>query len=338
MKTTHLPLSAYDLGTLNTPPQQLGQGHINQTYLLETEKGRFVMQELNGAVFPNLSGLAQNVEQVVGHLKPQGYPLYLLPDRNGNLHHQEGNSLWRVWNFLEGRSLTQVSKAKEATAAGKAFGAFARQLQTLDPAGLTEHLPRFHDLGWRYQQLDDALRRADDIRLTQAKPWLDQALEIRREMIQWQHDVADSLPRRVAHYDAKLSNVLLYPDRDEPLAVLDLDTVMPGTPIFDFGDLVRSATCPEPEDSTDLDRVKVNLEWHRALSEAFLSEANFLTKEEKAALPQAGRYLTLLMAVRFLTDFLNGDRYYATSYPHHNLDRAANQLTLFSTIPTDLPG
>lgn len=332
MKTTNLPLSAYDLDTLTIPPQKLGQGHINQTFLLETEQGRFVLQELNGAVFPNLAGLAQNVEQVVGHLKSQGYPLYLLPDRNGNLHHQEGNSLWRVWNYLEGRSLTQVSNAKEATAAGKAFGVFARQLQTLDPARLTEHLPRFHDLAWRYRQLDDALRRANDIRLTQAKPWLDQALEIRREMIQWQHDVADSLPRRVAHYDAKLGNVLIYPNRDEPLAVLDLDTVMPGTPIFDFGDLVRSATCPEAEDSPNLKKVKVNKTWKKALTDAFLSEADFLTEAEKAALPQAGRYLTLLMAIRFLTDFLNGDQYYATSYPHHNLDRAANQLTLLRSM------
>lgn len=328
MKPAVFPLAAYDLGSLRAPLQPLGGGYINQTWLIEADRGRFVGQQLNGAVFPDLPGLAHNVEQVLTHLQPQGYPLYLFPDRQGRQHHAAQGRLWRVWPYLSGRSLARVRQTSEAAAAGQAFGAFARQLQGLDPEDLREHLPRFHDLRWRYAQLDEALSHADTARLNAAQPWLVITQRQRTPMLRWQREVADRLPRRVAHYDAKLSNVLLHPEHDAPLAVLDLDTVMPGTPVFDYGDLIRSATCPVPEDSTDLDQVRVHPDWHHALTKAFLAEADFLTDAERAALPRAGRYLALLMGLRFLTDFLQGDRYYRVAHPRHNLDRAANQLTL----------
>ena len=161
---------------------------------------------------------------------------------------------------------------------------------------------------------------------------MDKLTLVRQDLLTWQTQVADKLPLRIAHLDAKLSNLMLYPDQDEPWAVIDLDTLMPGTPVFDFGDLIRSCTCPQAEDSPLIEEMAVIPAWKEALTQAYLEETSFLTPAEISALPMAGKYITAIMAVRFLTDYLAGDHYYPVSHPRHNLDRAANQATLMKLL------
>lgn len=322
-----------------------GSGHIHETF-----RGRFVsgerprsviFQRLNLEVFPDPEALMKNLVAVTSALRASFAAddprrvLRPIETASGELlHRDEHGGCWRCFDFIEGsRSIERVAGAGEAFAAAFAFGDFAKRLA---PAGLelTELIPGFHDTPARLAQLEGAARLDPRARRAAVAPEWRQveklapvASALGRALSRGQ------IPLRIAHNDAKLGNVLFDAESEEALCIVDLDTAMPGTPLFDFGDLVRTASCPAPEDSSDLDTVKMDPERYCALREGFLAGASdTLGEREIALMPLAGVLITFETGIRFLTDYLNGDVYFRVHHAEQNLHRARCQLALAADI------
>jgi Ser/Thr protein kinase RdoA (MazF antagonist) len=323
-----------------------GSGHIHDTFVATWQHAgratRFVHQRLNTHVFRDPAAVMRNLERVTAHVRAslaregvrdlERRCLSLVPARDGSSSWRDGEGrVWRTFRFVEGARTRDVpGDPGVAFQAARAFADFAARLADLDPRELAVTIPRFHDLASRVARLDDA-RRADPLgraagagrELEAASRWAALlAAGLAREG-------AEALPRRSVHNDCKINNVLLDEASGEALCVIDLDTVMEGTVLFDFGDLVRTAACPAAEDEPDLDAVRFDLGLFEALARGYLAGgAGFLGEAEIAALPLAGSTLALENAVRFLTDHLEGDVYFRIHRPGHNLDRARAQLRL----------
>jgi Ser/Thr protein kinase RdoA (MazF antagonist) len=227
-----------------------------------------------------------------------------------------------------------VETPGQAHVAAKAFGAFARALNGLDASQLQATIPNFHNGLWRLEQFHQAIQNAIPERLAEARAEVD-AILAHQSLFQ---QVADlHLPLRAIHHDTKVNNLLFdaAADKAHPtaVAVIDLDTVMPGIVLSDFGDLVRTATSLANEDEADLSKIHFRQPIYEALLEGFLSEmGDILTPAERSALPLAGPWLTLMQAVRFIGDYIVGDVYYKVKYAGHNLVRGRNQLALFGQM------
>jgi hypothetical protein len=325
-------------------------GHINDSYLLRfVERGgdkRYLLQRINSRVFPRPEEVVANIESVTAYisrrLAAEGHDdldrrvLQLVRSRDGpSWHRTLAGDYWRVYHFIE-RTVARetVQTAEEAERAGLAFGEFQRLLSDYDGPQLHDTIPDFHNTPLRLAALeqavaDDACGRAREV---QAEIEFVRAHRRPAGMLLDLHR-AGQLPERVVHNDAKISNVLLDADTGEALCVTDLDTVMPGLSLYDFGDMVRSMTSLCSEDEPDSARATVELPLFEALVRGYLSAANvFLLPVERDHLIQAGLVITLEQGVRFLTDFLRGDTYYKTRRPGQNLDRCRTQLQLAASI------
>ena len=330
-------------------------GYINDSYrvTLATAGGRraWLLQRVNPTVFTDPDRLMENIAHVTRHvasrLRKSGVPdwsrrtLVVVPLRAGGSHYraQDGGA-WRLFPFIDGATVTSEAASPEvAHEAARAFGEFLRSVSDYDGPPLHETIRGFHDTAARYDQLVRAVRADAAGRAAQVAPEIRLALE--------HQAVADVLPplmrrgvvpHRVTHNDAKIANVLLDEGTGKALCVVDLDTVMSGSALHDFGDLVRSSVSPTAEDETDLAKVEVRLPWFEALADGYLKEAaRVLTPEERKLLVFAGRLITLEQGVRFLTDFLNGDRYYRTVRSGQNLDRARTQFRLYELLTARTP-
>lgn len=338
-------VSAFAPGEPLLGAERHGSGHIHETWIARSGTAgaarRRLLQRLNTVVFPEPGLLMENLVRVTAHLREKlrsggGDPgrRCLCPLRTasgGWLFADEDGGLWRAFEFVEdARSLDAVEGPRQALEAARAFGAFAAQLADLPGPPLRETIPRFHDLGRRVAAFETALRadargRAGALReevrgLRHALASLERALPAAR---------LAALPRRIAHHDCKLNNLLLDARSGEALCVIDLDTVMPGTLLSDFGSLVRTATCRAAEDERELEKIDFDLELFEALARGYLAGAGELLGEaERDALACAGALLTLLDASRFLTDHLAGDVYFRVHREGQNLDRARAQLRL----------
>lgn len=318
-------------------------GHISDTYLIESDKGLFVLQKLNHYVFPNIPGLMQNKVLVAAHLAQDKMFLHQVlrfyPAKNNLYYFYDDNG--NYWNLMDhignSKVLNKTENAQQAHEAGKAFGHFISHLNHFDANQLIEVIPGFHKMSFRFQQFDQTLTLALPERRKMAEQWIEQVLSQREKMhqLQYLHE-AGEIPLRVTHNDTKLSNIL-FDENDRALAVIDWDTLMPGIVHYDFGDSVRSICSTAVEDETDLNKVQFNPEFYQNYHRGFLSEVEtILSATEKELLPLAAQTITFIMGLRFLTDFLNGDIYYKTKYPEHNLHRAANQLTLVNRMQSVL--
>ncbi len=314
-----------------------GDGHINRTYLLVTGRPHlYILQWLNGEVFKDLSGLMDNViavtEYLKGHVEDPRRVLNLVPTLSGDpyLMTAEGDC-WRVYEYiLDSVCLTAAETAEDLRQSGVAFGTFQNQLADFPAATLKETIPQFHDTLNRYRQLRQAIAADPACRLEDVRDEVERFLSREKE--------ADTLhallrkgeiPLRVTHNDTKLTNVMLDDETREPLCVIDLDTVMPGLAAHDYGDAIRFGASTAAEDETDLSKVEMSLEYYEAFTEGFLSACgDRLTETETDTLPWGAKLMTLECGVRFLTDYLNGDVYFATNRPRQNLDRARTQLKL----------
>jgi Ser/Thr protein kinase RdoA (MazF antagonist) len=327
-----------------------GSGHINDTYLVETDqsgrKVRYILQRINRRVFHNPAAFMGNIERVLSHLqkKMADLPppetarrvLSLVPSRAGEGFCQdEEGEVWRAYRHIEGaRSFDVAQSPRQAYEAARAFGAFQRMLMDLPPPPLLETLPHFHDTPHRVQALQRAVESDSRNRASEV------AAEI--EFCLSRSDLSASLTRlkalgklteRTIHNDTKLNNVLLDEKTGEGLCVIDLDTVMPGLGVWDFGDLVRSAANPAPEDERDLRKVEVEVNLFAAISRGWLEAlSGALAASERAALVTGAMVITLECGVRFLTDFLEGDRYFRTNRPGQNVDRCRVQLALLRSL------
>lgn len=316
----------------------LSGGHINVSLLVRCQRadGRVesrLLQRLNVEVFPNAEAVMENIRLCAEHLPAHGYPLQVLrplPTVNGTLLHDDGmvGGPWRLFPFFENtRTLSALDSTSQAWSVANAFGTLAACLASLPPSKLQVTIPDFHNGALRRRQLMVAAHSADAHRRALAAKLLEQ--------IESYLPLLDSvetlhLPRRIAHHDAKVSNVLFDSDALHVKAIVDWDTLMPGRWISDFGDLVRTAAVTADENEADFSKVLFLSERYEALLDGYQQSVNgLLSVAERRSLPLAGPWLTLMQAVRFLCDFLSGDVYYPTSYPNQNLQRALNQWTLF---------
>lgn len=241
---------------------------------------------------------------------------------------------WRTYHFIDNvRTFSTIENEKQARLLGDAVGQFQLQLSDFDGTTLHETIPHFHDMALRYEQLEKAKEVNFNNRLVHVKNELEFLASNReRGNILYENMMNGTLPTRVTHNDTKINNILFSLDGQKALCVIDLDTVMPGTILFDTGDMIRTATTTAAEDEINLDKVECDVTLHKALITGYLSKAHFLTSLETELLVESGRNLTQIMAVRFLTDYLNGDVYYYTNRDDHNLIRARNQIKLMQDM------
>ena len=330
--------------------EPFGSGHIHETFAVTytTREGpvRYVLQRINKDIFPDPEILQENILRVTKHLetklRERGVPDYrnrvlrLFPAKDGKTWFtDETGHYWRVYNMIEGgRTYDRLQSLDQAFEAAKAFGLFQADLQDLPGPPLHEVIPRFHDGPWRYTQFQEALRSDPKNRAAKAKTEID-FLEENAGIFQVlpRLQAEGKIPLRVTHNDTKINNVVLSDATGEALAVIDLDTVMPGLSLFDFGDIVRTTVSDTDEDEQDLDRVRVDMDRFSAVLRGFLEGAGtFLNETERAHLVFSGKMITLIIGTRFLTDYLAGDVYFHVHKPDHNLLRARTQFKLVQSI------
>jgi len=343
-------LGRFDIAGECLEIQPFGTGHINATYASRWRRGlesvRYIHQRINDAVFKRPDQVMENIYRVTSHLysawKTEGVPdperrtLTVIPARDGKPWvNDEKTGWWRTYAFVEGScSMENAESSGQARLLGAAVGKFQKQLASLPPPRLHEAITHFHDMEWRYQRFHEALKADPKDRVREVSVELGFMLENEeRGSILSTSLRTGSLPERICHNDTKMNNMLFDLTKETVLCVADLDTVMPGTVLYDFGDLVRTVTTRAREDERDLSTVIFNLDYFEALLEGYLSEAGeFLDERELDLLAEAGRSMTQIMAIRFLTDFIEGDHYYHVAYPGHNLDRARNQIALIGSM------
>jgi thiamine kinase-like enzyme len=309
--------------TDQTDVSRYGSGHINDTFKVETARGvKYILQRVNTDIFPPET-LKSNVIRVTGHLKSKGIR---------SLEVVGYENPWRLYSFLEGyKSVDLVTNPAEAELAAGAFAKFQNDLADLPEPRLGDIIPKFHDTVDRLRQLDEAA--AADVKGRKASVAAELAFidARRKEAAKIVTMMANGeIPERITHNDTKINNVMLAEDGTN--VVIDLDTTMPGSALYDFGDMVRTSTAAAAEDEKDLDKVYSKKEYFEALVKGYLSQAKFLTDTEKSLLAFSGRLITLTIGIRFLTDYLAGDTYFRTAYEDHNLVRCRTQLKMVSSM------
>ncbi|MDB4142788.1 aminoglycoside phosphotransferase family protein [Akkermansiaceae bacterium] len=330
--------------------EEIESGHINTTYLATYEEegeGEFsyILQRINEHVFKDPHAVIQNVSRVTRHINRKvlrrkkdagGQTLNLYPGRDGKVSVQgPSGGVWRCYNFIEGcATYDVVENTRQAYEAGKAFGAFQDLVSDLPTDRIVETIPDFHNTRVRYARLIKVIE-ADPCGRVASVPEEIAFIREREGIVGKLLDLVDTgeLSERITHNDTKLNNVMIDKETDEAVCVIDLDTVMPGLPLYDFGDLVRTATSPAEEDEKDLSKVTMRMSMFEPLVEGYLATAQgFLSPLEIELLPFSGRLISLEVGIRFLTDYLEGDVYFKVHHEGHNLDRCRTQLTLVKSI------
>lgn len=327
-----------------------GSGHINDTYRLEyrQEDGLrcYVLQRINTAIFKHPDQLMDNILRVTGHQRRklaaagaadlERRVLTFAPARGGGYTATGSDGgCWRLCQLVERTHTCDVIESvDQAFLTAAAFAGFQEGLVDLPGGRLHETIPNFHNTASRFADFAQAVAENRAGRAAAVAAEVDFALA-RRDLAPVLVDLMQQgrIPERITHNDTKLNNILLDDTSGEALCVIDLDTVMPGSALYDFGDMVRSSSCTAAEDEADLSRVRIDLEMFTALVRGYLSVGrNFLNRTEIDHLVLSGRLITFEQGIRFLGDYLNGDTYYKIQYPEHNLVRARNQLTLVASI------
>ncbi|MEI7729952.1 MAG: aminoglycoside phosphotransferase family protein [Verrucomicrobiota bacterium] len=325
-------------------------GHINETYTATYDQGgikvRYIHQKINISVFKDPVSVMSNLARVTRHVRAKleaqstdaitRRVLTVVPTKNGkDFYVNGGNEYWRTFVFIEGAQTFEAAQTPEqAYQAGLAFGDFQCQLADLPGERLVETIPNFHNTRSRFTALQNAAQADHCNRAALAKKEI--AFALKQEPLV---DVilnamaSGELPERITHNDTKFNNVMLDADTGKALCVVDLDTVMPGCALYDFGDMVRTTTSPTLEDEQDLSKVKMHAPMFQALARGYLESASpFLNKKERSLIAFAGKLITFTIGLRFLTDFLQGDVYFRVHRPDHNLDRCRTQFKLVESI------
>jgi Ser/Thr protein kinase RdoA (MazF antagonist) len=329
--------AAFEFETRGVPTacERYGNGHINETYLLETPSAKYILQKVNQNVFKDVPALMKNIALVTRHLsrleKDPRRVLTLIPAKGGRDYWvDEAGETWRAYHFITGVCLEKAANTAHMRESGVAFGRFQKMLADFPAEALSETIHRFHDTPERYRQLRRAAEADALGRLKAVRRELDFALsreEGAGRMVNMLR--AGELPLRVTHNDAKLNNVMLDGETHAALCVIDLDTVMPGLAGNDFGDSIRFGASTAAEDERDLGKVELSVDYFRAYARGFLSACgDSLTRAEVETLPLAAKLMTLECGVRFLADYLSGDTYFRVHREGHNLDRCRTQFKL----------
>ncbi len=353
MHDLRLISSLFEMRSDFVEAQPFGSGHINDTYCAWYDQAgcrvRYIHQRVNHHVFKDPVAVMENVARVTGHalqsLLAEGHPeahrrtLTCIPARDGKPYafDPDGN-LWRTYPFIEGaKGYDEIECNEQAYQAARAFGAF--QNLTADLAGerLHETIPDFHHTPKRLAALEAAI--ANDVagRAADVQAEIDFARARAADCSRITDLIASGeIPERVTHNDTKLNNVLLDLTTAEGICVIDLDTTMPGSALYDFGDMVRTAAPTTREDDPDLKHIGIRLDRFESLVKGYLSTATFLNDAELANLAFSGKLLTLECGIRFLTDHLQGDTYFKIKRPGHNLDRCRNQFAFVRALEQNM--
>ena len=326
-----------------------GNGHINHTFLVVADR-RYILQRMNTTVFPRPEELMANILGVTEHIRKkvaevggdvERASLKVVPTLAGKpFFVEENGSYWRMYDFVEGTvTYETVASAEDFRRCAEAFGIFQQQLADYPAHLLSESIVNFHNTPWRYENLMKAVEKDVCGRLASVQPEVEFA-RAREEFAKTLEKArADgSLPLRVTHNDTKLNNILFDAESGAPVCVIDLDTVMPGYSVNDFGDSIRFGANTAVEDETDLSRVSLDLGLFEAYAEGFLRGCGGkLTEKEIELLPVGAMMMTFECGMRFLTDYLEGDVYFRIHREGHNLDRCRNQFALVADMERKLP-
>lgn len=320
----------------------LGQGFINDTYIVTTEKSRYILQRKNHNIFPDVPAMMDNIQRVTTHLKakvlaaggdPMREVLTVVPTIGGELYHCDGENFWAATLYIEGSVTHGVADTPRlAYMGGRGIGRFQAMLADFTEP-LAEVIKGFHNIRWRFEQWDRSLAEDRVGRKASVAEEIDWIERRRGSMLAfWEMVEQGVLPMRVTHNDTKLSNIL-FDENDEVLCVIDLDTVMSSTSLNDFGDAIRSYTNTGAEDDTNLDRVSMNIDVFRHYTCGYLLERGAtMSDSEREWLAFSALYITYEQVLRFLMDYIDGDTYYKTAYSTHNLVRTRAQHKLLESM------
>lgn len=335
-------VNAFDLNAKFESAERYGSGHIHDTYRVKFDGAavQLILQRINTKVFRNPVAVMENIDRVTTHVRSRLHEeedadrrvLQLIRTRDGNAWHVDAEErYWRAYRFIEGaRTFDEVKSEQQAFQAAKAFGEFQRMLADLPPPKLAHSIPDFHNTPKRFADFQWAVNHDVAGRLREAQD--DVAFAMSRRAIAGELD-GKELPERVTHNDTKLNNVMLDDRTGAGICVIDLDTVMPGLVAHDFGDMVRTMTCPAAEDERDLSRVGMQFPLFDAVLRGYLQGAGqFLTADERDSVIAGARVIVYEQGLRFLGDHLAGDTYYKVSRSGQNLDRCRTQFRLLESI------
>ena len=321
-------------------------GHINSTFIITVEGGkRYTLQILNTSIFKDPMGVMENIQAVTEHIRAglaaeggdtERGTLRVVRTREGELGYADPEGrFWRAYEFVEDVicRLT-VDSAETFARVGEAFGDFQRRLSDFDASRLVESIPNFHNTKKRYADFLEAVEKNASGRAHLIRDEIKFITDRAEKCALIVDALADgTLPLRVTHNDTKLSNILLDEKTEAAVCIIDLDTVMPGSSLYDFGDSIRAGAASAAEDEPDLNKVHFLPEMFKAYARGFIKgTGGDLTPNELAMLPDGGYIITLETGMRFLGDYLNGDVYFHTEYPDHNLIRARTQLKLVAEM------
>lgn len=321
----------------------LHSGHIHDTYLLDCEPDKYILQRVNHQVFEQPETVMENIRKVTQHQLhyfqvhhlTACIPELVLTQAGDSFYKDEKGNYWRVFTYIADTiSIEEVQTTEQAYEAAHMFGFFVRTLQDLPATELEETIPGFHHAASRRHNFEHAVRTGLPERIDLAAPEI--------KFFESQSAIADKIvslleqkavPLRIVHNDTKISNVLMNATTGKGVCAIDLDTVMPGTLLYDFGDMMRTFLSPAAEDETDLSKVEVRMDIFEALTKGYWKEVgDWITPDERDNLIFGGHLMTYIMGIRFLTDFLQGDVYYKIHRPEHNLDRCRTQMRLLQQM------
>lgn len=329
---------------------ELNSGIINNTYhlvyMLEDGKERhYTLQHINSYVFKDPVAVMRNIQRVTDYLRhslerdgldPQRRVLRLKPTRDGGVFYRDRQGgVWRAYDFIErATAYDRPQRPEDFYQVGRAFGEFQKRLCGFPAEQLTETIPNFHNTTRRFYDFVRALSEDKAGRAGSVEAEIDALFDRRKMMNQIVQRLEDGrLPMRVTHNDTKINNVMLDDETGQALCVIDLDTVMPGSALYDFGDAVRFGASTADEDEPDTSLIGLDMEKYALFTQGFLQETRgFLSEEELRLLPLGVKVITCELAMRFLTDYLDGDPYFKIKSPEHNLIRARAQLALLRDV------
>jgi len=328
----------FELTSLEYSP--FGSGHIHSTFRVKVGGDLYILQEFNAEVFRYPERISGNLKLLFNELQPGSLPYELpLPVKNklGEFFTSVNGQLFRLFPFVSGVTKDGVDYPQQSRLAAEAFAKFVRVFLPIDAGLLRDTIPSFHDLDLRFRQFKESqqktLRKID---LETAE--LIGFYEAQKDLVEMYNAYTKVLPKRVTHNDTKINNLIYHEDLSRVNAVIDLDTIMAGYVFYDFGDLVRTVVCTEDESSLNWDQIYVDLDKYESLVEGFFQPLiESIGSEELASLPFGGEMMTCIMGLRFLTDYLNGNKYYHITYENQNLHRAKNQSRLLQSLRDNRP-
>lgn len=335
-----------------TETKPLTDGHINTTIcaVFETDEGvkKYLVQKINTHVFKNPDVLMNNIVNVTHFLRkkirasggdPERETLHFLKTSDGGLYFKDENGCWRIYRFIDDSyTYNMIDSIEVFRNAGESFGKFQKLLNDYPSETLLETIPDFHNTPKRIENLEASVKADVCARKAGVQKEIDFALA-RKDKAGLALELCENgeIPLRVTHNDTKLNNILFDSQSHKGICVIDLDTIMPGLSLYDFGDAIRFGAKTAEEDEADLSKVSVSLELYEAYTRGYLSScAAALTKAEVDSLAYSAFLMTYECGVRFLTDYLDGDVYFKTAYPDHNLVRARNQFKMVEEIEKNL--